>query len=45
LQLIGIVSRSDLVKPSLAHFDEEHKKERFRRLRVPPESGTFPPVP
>jgi CBS domain-containing protein len=31
-RLIGIVSRSDLVKPSLAHFEEEHKKERFRRL-------------
>ncbi|ORC47503.1 chloride channel protein [Burkholderia sp. A27] len=31
-RLVGIVSRSDLVKPSLAHFDEEHKKERFRRL-------------
>ncbi|WP_125477725.1 CBS domain-containing protein, partial [Caballeronia terrestris] len=33
-RLIGIVSRSDLVKPSLAHFDEEHKRERFRRIRV-----------
>jgi CBS domain-containing protein len=32
LRLVGIVSRSDLVKPSLAHFDEEHKKERFRRV-------------
>ena len=32
-RLVGIVSRSDLVKPSLAHFDEEHKKERFRRIR------------
>lgn len=31
-RIVGIVSRSDLVKPSLAHFDEEHKKERFRRL-------------
>ncbi|SEA30209.1 chloride channel protein [Paraburkholderia sartisoli] len=31
--LVGIVSRSDLVKPSIAHFEEEHKKERFRRLR------------
>ena len=31
-RLVGIVSRSDLVKPSLAHFDEEHKKERFRRI-------------
>ena len=32
LRLVGIVSRSDLVKPSLAHFDEEHKHERFRRI-------------
>ena len=31
-RLVGIVSRSDLVKPSLAHFDEEHKRERFRRI-------------
>ncbi|WP_454824646.1 chloride channel protein [Paraburkholderia xenovorans] len=31
-RIVGIVARSDLVKPSLAHFDEEHKKERFRRL-------------
>jgi predicted transcriptional regulator len=45
LQLIGIVSRSDLIKPSLAHFDEEHKKERFRRLRVPTDKRHFPPVP
>jgi CBS domain-containing protein len=45
LQLIGIVSRSDLVKPSLAHFDEEHKKERFRRLRIQPGKRHFPPVP
>jgi CBS domain-containing protein len=45
LQLIGIVSRSDLVKPSLAHFDDEHKKERFRRLRMPTGKRHFPPVP
>ncbi|HEX7907423.1 MAG TPA: chloride channel protein [Paraburkholderia sp.] len=32
MRLIGIVSRSDLLKPSLAHFEEEHKRERFRRL-------------
>lgn len=31
-KLVGIVSRSDLVKPSLALFDEEHKRERFRRI-------------
>lgn len=29
-RLVGIVSRSDLVKPSLALFDEEHQHERFR---------------
>jgi H+/Cl- antiporter ClcA/CBS domain-containing protein len=32
MRLVGIVSRSDLVKPSLNHFEEEHKRERFRRL-------------
>jgi CBS domain-containing protein len=32
LRLIGIVSRSDLIKPSLGHFEEEHKLERFRYL-------------
>lgn len=33
-QLVGIVSRSDLVKPAHQHFDEEHKRERFRRVRL-----------
>ncbi len=32
MRLVGIVSRSDLIKPSLSHFEEEHKRERFRRL-------------
>lgn len=32
LMLAGIVARSDLVKPSLAHFDEEEKRERMRGL-------------
>lgn len=32
-RIVGIVSLSDLVKPSLSHFDEEHKKERFSRTR------------
>ncbi|HEY1608926.1 MAG TPA: chloride channel protein [Paraburkholderia sp.] len=36
MQLVGIVSRSDLVKLSLAHFEDEHRRERFRRV--------FPPV-
>ena len=29
--LIGVVSRSDLVKPSLTTFDEEERREVFRR--------------
>lgn len=29
LQLLGLITRSDLVKPSLAHFDEEEKRERL----------------
>jgi len=26
------VSRSDLVKPAPQHFDDEHKRERFRPI-------------
>jgi hypothetical protein len=33
--VLGIVSRSDLVKPSLSHFEEEHKGERFMRIAPP----------
>ena len=33
LRLVGIVSRSDLVKPARKHFDEEHQRERFRGFR------------
>jgi H+/Cl- antiporter ClcA len=44
LRLIGIVSRSDLVKPSLAHFEDEHKKERFRRVTFGRNAKRFPPV-
>jgi H+/Cl- antiporter ClcA/CBS domain-containing protein len=44
LRLIGIVSRSDLVKPSLAHFEDEHKKERFRRVTFSRSTKRFPPV-
>ncbi|HEY4370779.1 MAG TPA: chloride channel protein [Burkholderiales bacterium] len=29
-KLMGVVSRSDLIKPSLALFDEEHQHQRFR---------------
>ncbi|WP_321936635.1 chloride channel protein [Paraburkholderia sp. J8-2] len=44
-RLVGIVSRSDLVKLSLSHFEEEHKKERFRRIPMGGNSKRrFPPV-
>lgn len=33
LRLVGILSRSDLVKPTLAHFHEEEVRERQRQLR------------
>ncbi|MDR5818002.1 chloride channel protein [Caballeronia sp. LZ033] len=36
LRLVGIVARSDLVKPARAHFDEEHRRERFRGFRRAP---------
>ncbi|KVD33925.1 hypothetical protein WI83_13880 [Burkholderia ubonensis] len=32
LRMTGIVSRSDLIKPALQHFDDEHKRERFRPI-------------
>lgn len=32
LALVGIVARSDLIKPSLAHFDEEEMRERMRGM-------------
>ena len=32
-RLIGIISRSDLVKPSLTLFDDEHHYEIFRRTK------------
>ena len=32
--LTGIISRSDLIKPSLVHFDEEETRERLRGLRA-----------
>ncbi|MCC8400833.1 chloride channel protein [Paraburkholderia sp. MMS20-SJTN17] len=44
MRLVGIVSRSDLVKPSLAHFEEEHKRERFRRIGPPLGKRRFTPV-
>jgi CBS domain-containing protein len=33
-ELVGIISRSDLVKPSLAFFDEEERREKFRRTSL-----------
>jgi len=32
MKMTGIVSRSDLVKPARLHFEEEQKRERFRRV-------------
>jgi H+/Cl- antiporter ClcA len=32
LRLVGLVARSDLVKPTLIHFEEEEKKERLMGL-------------
>ena len=45
LRLIGLISRSDLIKPSLTLFDEEHQRQRFRKplfsgqLAVKPQTG------
>jgi H+/Cl- antiporter ClcA/CBS domain-containing protein len=44
MRLVGVVSRSDLVKPSLNHFEEEHKRERFRRLAPSRGKRRFAPV-
>jgi H+/Cl- antiporter ClcA/CBS domain-containing protein len=33
--LLGIVSRHDLVKPSMSVFAEEHEMEQFRRVWIP----------
>ena len=44
LRLVGIVSRSDLIKPSFAHFEDEHKRERFRRVTFNRSAKRFPPV-
>ena len=34
MRLLGIVSRSDLIKPSLALFDDEQRREKFRRVAL-----------
>ncbi len=48
MRLVGMVSRSDLVKPARLHFDDELKRERLRafapglmrrRAATPPDSG------
>ncbi|WP_322094393.1 chloride channel protein [Paraburkholderia bannensis] len=44
MQLMGIVSRSDLVKLSLAHFEEETRRERFRRISLGNGKRRYPPV-
>lgn len=35
-QLVGVISRSDMVKSSLALDNEEHRRHRFRRLTLRP---------
>ncbi|WP_179402267.1 chloride channel protein [Burkholderia guangdongensis] len=42
-RLLGIVSRHDLVKPSMAVFAEEHELEQFRRVWSPA-SARFAPT-
>lgn len=32
MALVGIVARSDLIKPSIVHFDEEENRERMRSM-------------
>jgi hypothetical protein len=32
MRLVGLVARSDLVKPRLSHIEEEEKRERPRRM-------------
>ncbi|WP_027801581.1 chloride channel protein [Paraburkholderia dilworthii] len=43
LRLLGIVSRHDLVKPSMSVFAEEHELEQFRRVWIP-RSARFAPT-
>jgi H+/Cl- antiporter ClcA len=42
-RLLGIVSRHDLVKPSLSVFAEEREREQFRRVWIP-RSTRFAPA-
>jgi hypothetical protein len=32
MELVGLVARSDLIKPSVVHFEEEEKRERLLGL-------------
>jgi hypothetical protein len=32
MELVGLIARSDLIKPSLIHFEEEEKRERLLGL-------------
>ncbi|WP_213309241.1 chloride channel protein [Paraburkholderia sacchari] len=43
LRLLGVVSRHDLVKPSMQVFAEERELERFRQIRIP-RSTLFAPT-
>jgi H+/Cl- antiporter ClcA len=43
--LVGLISRSDLVKPSLAFFEEEEHREMFRRSPLHHLKKRFAPVP
>ena len=43
-RLVGLISRSDLVKPSLAFFEEEERREMFRRSPLHHLKQRFAPV-
>jgi predicted transcriptional regulator len=43
-RLVGLISRSDLVKPSLAFFEEEERREMFRRSPLHHLKARFAPV-
>jgi hypothetical protein len=32
LELVGLIARSDLIKPAVIHFEEEEKRERLLGL-------------
>ncbi len=40
-QLVGVISRSDMVKSSLALDNEEHRRHRFRRLTLRKEGAAL----